>query len=139
MAERLLLEIYTPEGVFLKEEVDEIEGPGYTGAFGILPQHTPYFVLLKTGVLNYRKEGEWKGVVIEPGYAVVEKDTVRIIVSAVESIDSINYEEEIKAKEKISQEMKGLSIDSHQFLNLENAYKKTIARIQAYERYVRKG
>jgi F-type H+-transporting ATPase subunit epsilon len=135
MAEKLRLEIYTPEGLALNQEVDEIEGPGFNGAFGLLPQHTPYFVLLKTGVLSYRSGNEWKGLVVDSGYAVVEDNIVKVVVNSVEAVDNINYDEELRSKEKISEEMKVLSTDSQEFLNLEIAYRKTIARIQAYERF----
>ncbi len=136
---RLHLEIYTPEGLILNEDVDEIEGPGFNGAFGLLPSHTPYFVLLKTGVLSYRKGDEWKGIVIDSGYAVLDDDIVKVVVSSVESVDTINYEEELKTKEKIAESMKSLSLDSQEFFDLELAYRKSIARLQAYERYVKKG
>lgn len=139
MAEKLHLEIYTPEGVVLDEDVDEIEGPGFNGAFGVLPQHTSYLVLLKTGVLSYRRGNEWNGVVIEPGYAVVENDSVKVIVPSIESISSINYEKELKNKDEVLEKMKGLSIDSEEFTNLESEYRRTLARIQAYERFLKKG
>jgi len=138
MSEKLHLEIYTPEGIIFNKDVDEIEGPGYEGAFGILPHHTPYFVILRTGVLTYRDGDKWSGFVIESGYAVVEENNVKVIVSSVEDIDSINYNEEVNLKNKISEEMKGLSVDSDEFISLENKFRKSIARIQAYERFVKK-
>lgn len=137
MIDKLHLEVFTQDGLVLNEEVDEIEGPGFNGAFGLLPQHTPYFVLLKAGVLTYRKENEWYGVVIDSGFGVVEENTVKVVVSSVESVDKINYEEELRSKEKITEEMKKYSTDSQEFLNLEIAYQKTLARIQAYERFVK--
>ncbi len=137
MTDKLRLEVFTPEGLVLNEDVDEIEGPGFNGAFGLLPQHTPYFVLLKTGVLTYRKDNEWNGVVIDSGFAVVEENSVKVVVSSVESVDKIDYEKELRSKEKITEEMKTLSTDSQEFLNLEMAYKKILARIQAYERFAK--
>lgn len=139
MAEKLRLEVYTPQGLVLNEEVDEVEGPGFNGSFGLLPQHTQYFVLLKIGVLSYRKGSEWKGLVIDSGYAVVEENTVKVVVSEVELVDSINYEKQVKEKERIEGEKKEIPTFSQEFLNFDTAYKKTLARIQAYEKYVKKG
>lgn len=139
MAEKLRLEVYTPEGVVLNEEVDEIEGHGFNGAFGVMPSHTPYFVLLKTGILSYRKGEERNGLIIEAGYAVVEENVVKVIVPAVDSFESINYESSLKERDKILEAMKGLSTDSQEFIELDNSFRKTSARIQAYEKFVKKG
>ncbi len=35
---RLALEIVTPEGLLLREEVDEVIAPGEDGYFGVLPR-----------------------------------------------------------------------------------------------------
>ena len=38
---KLSLEVVTPEGLLLREEVDEVMAPGADGYFGVLPGHTP--------------------------------------------------------------------------------------------------
>ena len=38
---KLTLEVVTPEGLLLREEVDEVIAPGSEGYFGVRPGHTP--------------------------------------------------------------------------------------------------
>ena len=43
------LEVVTPEGLLLREEVDEVIAPGEDGYFGVLPGHTPFLSTLGAG------------------------------------------------------------------------------------------
>ena len=44
-----LLEVVTPEGLLLREEVDEVVAPGEEGYFGVRPGHTPFLATLGIG------------------------------------------------------------------------------------------
>src|SRR5207245_7502907 len=46
---KLQLEVVTPEGLLLREEVDEVIAPGSEGYFGVLPGHTPFLTTLGIG------------------------------------------------------------------------------------------
>jgi F-type H+-transporting ATPase subunit epsilon len=52
---KLTLEVVTPEGLLLREEVDEVIAPGTLGYFGVLPGHTPFLSTLGVGELTYRQ------------------------------------------------------------------------------------
>ena len=54
---KLTLEVVTPEGLLLRDEVDEVVAPGSEGYFGVRPGHTPLMAALGLGELSYRKEG----------------------------------------------------------------------------------
>ena len=54
MAEKILLEIVTPEKRVLSESVDIVVAPGELGEFGVLPGHIPFLCKLKIGELRYR-------------------------------------------------------------------------------------
>jgi len=56
MDNKLTLEIVTPYGLILSEEVDEITAVGTEGEFGVLPGHVPFITTLKIGILSYKKE-----------------------------------------------------------------------------------
>ena len=43
------LEIVTPEGVQLSEDIDELTAPSVDGQFGVLPGHRPMIAALATG------------------------------------------------------------------------------------------
>ena len=48
---KLALEIVTPEGLLLRDEVDEVIAPGERGSFGVRPGHTPMMAPLGVGEL----------------------------------------------------------------------------------------
>ena len=54
---KLPLEVVTPEGLLLREEVDEVIAPGEHGYFGVLPGHTPFLSTLGLGEITYRMGG----------------------------------------------------------------------------------
>ena len=58
MAEKIQLEVVTPERRVLAEPVDMVTVPGLGGELGILPGHTPLISQLQTGVLDVRAGGE---------------------------------------------------------------------------------
>ena len=53
MAEKIQLDVVTPERRVLAEPVDMVTVPGLNGELGILPGHTPLISQLHTGVLTY--------------------------------------------------------------------------------------
>ncbi len=54
MADKILLEIVTPERKVLSEMVDIVVAPGEEGEFGALPNHIPFLCKLKVGELRFR-------------------------------------------------------------------------------------
>ena len=58
MAEKIALEVVTPERRVLAEPVDMVTVPGLGGELGILPGHTPLISQLQTVVLTYVQDGK---------------------------------------------------------------------------------
>ena len=58
MAEKIQLEVVTPERRVLDESVEMVNVPGLNGELGILPGHTPLISQLQTGVLTYVEDGK---------------------------------------------------------------------------------
>src|SRR5688572_22518014 len=58
MADKIQLEVVTPERRVLAEPVDMVTVPGLGGELGILPGHTPLISQLQTGVLTYVQDGK---------------------------------------------------------------------------------
>ena len=54
---KLTLEVVTPEGLLLREEVDDVVAPGELGYFGVLPGHTPFLTTLGAGEITLRRSG----------------------------------------------------------------------------------
>ena len=67
-AQTITLEIVTPEGVALSEEVHDLTAPSVEGEFGVLPAHRPLLAALKTGIVSYHQEGEEHWVAVGAGF-----------------------------------------------------------------------
>ena len=74
LPEKLDLEIVTPEGLLLHEDVDELIAPGKEGYFGVRPGHTPLFASLGVGALSYRTGEEWHDLTCFWGFCEVLPD-----------------------------------------------------------------
>ena len=47
------LEVVTPTGMALKEQVDEVIAPSVQGQFGVLPGHLPLMAAMATGLVGW--------------------------------------------------------------------------------------
>jgi F-type H+-transporting ATPase subunit epsilon len=79
VATSIKLEIVTPEGVALQEEVADLSAPSVEGEFGVLPGHRPILAALKTGILSYHKDGEECRVAVGAGFVEVSDDAAVLL------------------------------------------------------------
>ena len=84
MADRLLLELVTPERRVLSEEVVEVRIPGVLGELGVLPGHTPLLTALGTGALAYTQAGVEHRLAVQGGFAEVLPDRVTVLARVAE-------------------------------------------------------
>jgi F-type H+-transporting ATPase subunit epsilon len=98
----LTLDLVTPDKPIVHDEVDEVQLPGWEGALGILPGHTPLLAMLKPGEMWYRKGQEKVYFVLDFGMAEVLPDKVTVLVrlaDKLEEIDVAKQEADRKAAE----------------------------------------
>lgn len=79
MAETILLEIVTPTGVPLREQVNEVTAPSVAGEFGVLPGHLPLLAALRTGLVTYKQAGQEHRVAVHHGFVEVAHDTALML------------------------------------------------------------
>jgi F-type H+-transporting ATPase subunit epsilon len=84
VADRLLLELVTPERRVLSEEVVEVRIPGILGELGVLPGHTPLLTALGTGPLAYTQAGVEHRLAVQGGFAEVLPDRVTVLARVAE-------------------------------------------------------
>ena len=106
MENKLRLEIVTPYGLILGEDVDEISTSGSEGDFGVLPGHVNFITTLKIGMLSFRKGNETKFVFINSGYAEVGPDKVTILADSAEISDEIDAERAKVAMKRAEERLK---------------------------------
>ena len=120
----LTLDIVTPDKAIVHDDVDEVQLPGWEGALGILPGHTPLLALLKPGELWYRKGQEKTFFVLDFGMAEVLPDKVTVLVRLAdkpEEIDAAKQEADRQAAER----------DLQTAVNVEDAERARIAMLTA--------
>ncbi len=71
-ATTLRLEIVTPKGVVLSEDVEEVVAPSVAGEFGVLAGHLPMLAALTVGLVRYRKPAAATMVDVAVGAGFVE-------------------------------------------------------------------
>jgi F-type H+-transporting ATPase subunit epsilon len=92
------LEIATPERLLVREEVSEVQIPGGSGYFGVLPEHAPLISELKSGVLSYVTGGQTHVLGVVGGFVEVLPDKVRVLADEAkrkDEIDSVNSQREL--------------------------------------------
>ena len=101
MAEKLFLEVVTPQKAVVSEEVEIVVAPGSEGEFGALKGHTTFLTSLKTGALRYREGGGKERVLfINGGFAEVLPDKVTILAESAERRRGIDVDRAAQAKKR---------------------------------------
>lgn len=106
--ERILLEIVTPKGRGVREEVEEVVVPGLKGEFGVLPGHAFMMASLKMGSLTYRKGGREHSLFVSGGYAEVGPERVIILSEEAIKPEEIDLAAVDKGKRDVEERLKGL-------------------------------
>ncbi|CAN5248144.1 hypothetical protein BH09MYX1_BH09MYX1_65800 [soil metagenome] len=76
---RIQLEVVTPKGRALVEQVDEVSLTGDAGEFGVLPGHLPTLAAARTGIVTYRIGNDTKKCAIGGGFVEVSADKVLVL------------------------------------------------------------
>jgi len=94
------LEFVTPERSIVHDDVDEVELPGETGYFGVLPGHAPMLIALQTGRMWYRKGTESVYAFIDGGFAEVLGERVSVLARVAERAEDIDISRAEAAKRR---------------------------------------
>ncbi len=129
MADKLTLEVITPERLVLRESVDEVVVPGLDGELGILPEHTALISQLKTGVLTYRQGTASKQLHVSGGFVEVQADGVAVLSDVAERPEEIDLARAEAARERAEKRMKSVG-DDVDFRRAELKLQRAIVRIQ---------
>ena len=109
-AARIHLEIVTPDGVKLSDDVNELTAPSVEGEFGVLPGHRPLLAALKTGIVTYRKDGEEHHVAVGAGFVEVANDRALLLTDRFikqEDVDAVRARLELKEADEQLDHFKG--------------------------------
>src|SRR6266700_3080402 len=112
MADKLTLEVVTPERLLFSEPVDEVVVPGLDGELGILPHHAAMVSRLsQAGILKYRN-GDKTGVLsIIGGFVEVANDKVSVLAEVSERPQDVDVERAKTAREKAQKRLSAADKD----------------------------
>ena len=107
MAEKIRLEVVTPEKQVVNDLAQIVIAPGSMGEFGVLAGHTPFMTSLNTGAIHYRDEsGKDQFVFVSGGFAEALPDKVTVLAESAEKMEDIDI---ARAKEAVERAEKRLS------------------------------
>ena len=105
MADKIQLEVVTPERRVLTESVDMVTVPGFGGELGILPGHTPLISQLQTGVLTYAQDGKSFPLHVSGGFVEVRDDHVSVLAEIAERPDEIDAARAKQSRERLEKQL----------------------------------
>jgi len=130
---KLALEIVTPEGLLLRDEVDEVIAPGEEGYFGVRPGHTPLMATLGMGELSYRKDALWLRLTCFSGWCEVLPDRVNVLADIGERGEDIDVGRAETALRRAQERLKAIK-DEAGYETAHQAYIRAVTRLAVARR-----
>jgi F-type H+-transporting ATPase subunit epsilon len=124
----LTLAVVTPEGLLLREQVDEVIAPGEEGYFGVLPGHTPFLSTLGLGEITYRRGADKGHLTCFWGFAEVLPDRVNLLAEIGERAEDIDAGRAETAKARALDRMKTIR-DEAGYQEAHLAYIRAVTRL----------
>jgi F-type H+-transporting ATPase subunit epsilon len=127
------LEVVTPEGLLLRDDVDEVIAPGSDGYFGVRPGHTPMLASLGAGSITFRKGAVTGFLTCFWGFCEVLPDRVNVLAEIGERADDIDVSRAEQAKTQSEARLKHLK-DEAGYEEAHKAYIRAVTRLSVAAR-----
>ena len=136
MAEKIKLEVVTPKGAVVSEEVDIVTAPGFAGEFGVLANHAPFLSTIKVGTLRYKKDGTEEELMISGGFCEVSSNKITFLVESAERGREIDVDRALRAKERAEKRLLQARQQQEKIdrTRAEAALQRALARLRIAER-----
>ena len=130
MAEKIQLEVVTPERRVLAEPVDMVTVPGFGGELGILPGHTPLISQLQTGVLTYVQEGKSYPLHVSGGFVEVRDDHVSVLADVAELPEEIDAARAKLSRDKLEKQLNAWTGSEEDLEATKTKLDRSVVRLQ---------
>ncbi len=129
------LEVVTPTGPVVSDEVDIVTAPGHGGEFGVLANHAPFLSTIKTGSLSFRKDKQTTYLMVSGGFSEVSNNKITFLVESAEQGHEIDVDRAMKAKERAEKRLAQATQHAEKInaARAETSLQRALARIQAAE------
>jgi F-type H+-transporting ATPase subunit epsilon len=134
MAEKLELEVVTPDRLVASESVDIVMAMGALGEFGILPGHIPFLTPLQPSELRYRKGSQLEYMAVTGGFAEISNNKVTVLAEAAEKAREIDIDRAKRAKERAEKRLAQAKTEDVDYTRAEMALKRSLLRLRVAEK-----
>jgi F-type H+-transporting ATPase subunit epsilon len=134
MAEKIQLEVVTPDRLVVSVAVDIVMAMGALGEFGILANHVPFLTPLQAGELRFRKDNQLEYMVVTGGFAEVSKNKVTVLAEAAEKAREIDLDRAKRAKERAEKRLAQAKSEAIDYTRAESALKRALLRLNVAEK-----
>ena len=136
MAEKITLEVVTPKGTIVSDDVDIVSAPGFAGEFGVLANHAPFLSTIKVGTLRYKKDGSEVELMISGGFCEVSNNKITFLVESAEHGHEIDVDRALRAKERAEKRLLQAREKQEKFdrTRAEAALQRAMARLKIAQR-----
>jgi len=133
MAEQIRLEVVTPKGAVVKEDVDIVNAPGFGGDFGVLANHAPFLSTIKIGLLTYEQGNQRETLMISGGFCEVSNNKITFLVESAEFGRQVDVDRAMRAKERAEKRLAGAAQHDETInrTRAEASLQRALARIKA--------
>ncbi len=130
MAERIQLDVISPERRLLSETVDAVTVPGLNGELGILPGHTPLISQLRTGVLSYTQGTATRRLMVSGGFVEVSDERVSVLADIAERPEEVDAARARQERELAEREMSSFAGSEEEMAQVRDRFERSTARLQ---------
>ena len=129
------LEVVTPTGPVISDDVDIVTAPGVGGEFGVLANHAPFLSTIKTGSLSFKKDKQAKYLMISGGFSEVSNNKITFLVESAEFGHDIDVDRAMRAKERAEKRLAEAMQHTEKInrARAEAALQRALARMRAAE------
>ncbi len=132
MGQQIRLEVVTPSGAKVDEDVDIVNAPGFGGDFGVLANHAPFLSTIRIGTLTYENGNKRESLMVSGGFCEVSNNKITFLVESAEAGTDIDVDRAMKAKERAEKRL-NQSAQQTEELNrrrAEIALQRAVARLK---------
>jgi F-type H+-transporting ATPase subunit epsilon len=136
MAEKIKLEVVTPKGAVVSDDVDIVTAPGFAGEFGVLANHAPFLSTIKVGTLRYKKDGSEEEMMISGGFCEVSHNKITFLVETAERGAEIDVDRALRARERAEKRLLQAREQQEKIdrVRAEAAMQRALARLKVAKR-----
>jgi F-type H+-transporting ATPase subunit epsilon len=130
MANRILLEVVTPDRKVVSTEADVVVCPGVEGQFGVLYGHIPFLSALEVGEMYYKDGAKTEILAVSGGFAEVTGTKVTIVAEAAEFGREIDIERARRAMERAQARLAAAKTENIDWARAEAALRRAMVRMK---------